>query len=392
MEMGKMKVLALNAGSSSLKACLYALDNDSSHPDPSPPLWQATAHWSDVGRGSVEETFEQLLESLWSGSTAVMKDPSEIDAVGHRVVHGGTAFSESVRITPDVRAAIVRSVELAPSHSRLELAGIETVDRILGPDTVQVAVLDTAFHASLPPAAFAYPGPYAWLEKGIRKYGFHGISHQYTAERTATILGRDINSLRLISCHLGNGCSLAAIRCGRSVDTTMGFTPLDGLMMGTRSGSVDPGILVYLLRHCGYSVDQLDSMLNHESGLLGVSGISADMRQILTAVKDGNTRAKLAFDVYVHSVRSHIGALLPSLGGLDALVFTAGVGENCASVRSAVCQGWDLLGLKLDADKNARSEVEGDISAADSLVRILVVKTQEQWKIAQECFRLARQR
>jgi acetate kinase len=253
---------------------------------------------------------------------------------------------------------------------------------------VQFAVFDTAFHRSLPPAAFVYPGPYAWLEQGIRRYGFHGISHHYTAQRTATILGRDLESLRLISCHLGNGCSLAAIRDGLCVDTTMGFTPLDGLMMGTRSGSVDPGILLHLLRRGGCSVDQLDSMLNHESGLLGVSGISADMRQILAAMQDGNPRAQLAFDAYVHSVKSHIGALLPSLHGLDALVFTAGIGENCAPVRSGVCQGWEVLGLKLDTDKNVQVRVDGDISRSESAVRILVIRAQEEWAMATECFRL----
>jgi acetate kinase len=402
-----MKILALNAGSSSLKACVYAIEENQSSLEALPPLWEARADWSlDPGQAEVriqaaqgsllekrihiaspKETFDLLLEPLRSATAT-----RDVEAVGHRVVHGGMVFRESTQITPEVRAGIARLVELAPSHNRLELEGIDAVDRILGPDTVQVAVFDTAFHASLSSSAFVYPGPYEWLERGIRRYGFHGISHQYTAERAARILDRDLKSLRLISCHLGNGCSVAAIREGHCVDTTMGFTPLDGLMMGTRSGSVDPGILIYLLRHCGYSVDQLDDVLNHESGLLGVSGISADMRDVLAAMAKGNSRARLAFDLYTHRVRSYVGAMLPSLDGLDALVFTAGVGENCAQVRSAVCEKFGFLGVKLDRGKNSQSQVEGQISAPDSLVRVLVVRTHEEWEIARECFRLVASR
>ncbi len=402
-----MNILALNAGSSSLKAALYAVDGSQLPDEPQPSSWSAHAEWADVpGKAAITvrangnafeeqieiastgEAFEPMMRFISSGSTGVLRDIGEIDVVGHRVVHGGLRFRDSTRITTEARSAIEQLRDLAPVHNQFALEGIDAVSRIMGPGGTQIAVFDTAFHASLPPAAYSYAGPYAWLEQGIRRYGFHGISHQYAAARAAKILGRDLRSLSLISCHLGGGCSVTAINGGRSVDTTMGFTPLDGLMMGTRSGSVDPGILIYLMRQREYSADQIDHTLNHESGLWGVSGISADMRQILAAKEQGNGRAQLAFEAYVHSVRRHIGAMLPSLTVLDALIFTAGVGENSPEIRSAVCDGLAFLGLALDPYKNAQSE-EGDISPADSPVRILVVKTREEWAIACESLRVA---
>jgi acetate kinase len=286
-----------------------------------------------------------------------------------------------------VKETIARLAELAPAHNPASLEGIEAIERILGA-VAQVAVFDTAFHAQMPEMAAVYPGPYEWLEQGIRRYGFHGISHQYCAARAAEILDRDLKDLRLVTCHLGNGCSLAAIRGGRSVNTTMGFTPLEGLMMGSRSGSIDPGLLLHLLRQPNYSVDRLDRILNQESGLEGISGISSDLREILAAMTQGNARAQLAFDAYVHSLRSHIGAMLASLGGLDALAFTAGIGEHAASVRAAACEAFAFLGLKLDLDKNAQSRADWDIAAPDSTVRVLVIRTQEDWEIARECWKL----
>jgi acetate kinase len=269
---------------------------------------------------------------------------------------------------------------------------MEIVAKLLGP-VPQVAVFDTGFHRTMPLAAATYPGPYDWFEQGIRRYGFHGINHQYCAQRAAQLLGKNLNSLKLVTCHLGNGCSLAAIREGRSVDTTMGFTPLEGLMMGTRSGSVDPGILTYLLRQRQVSGQQLDKVLNQKSGLLGVSGISSDMRQILAASKNGKeparmSRAKLAFDIYVHRLRSGIGAMVAVLGGIDALIFTAGVGENSPEVRAAVCDNFAFLGLRLDQGKNARLPLDEDISAPDATVRVLVIHAQEDWMIARECWNL----
>jgi len=418
-----MKILALNAGSSSQKSRLYEIDA-SLPKEPPAPLWEADADWTErqgvaevkikAGQGhqqpfqilqeSVpmdkrETIIKHMLASLWSGTTKVVEQPGEIDIVGHRVVHGGQEYRESTFINPDVKAAIQRFAVFAPSHNPANLEGIEAVEQIL-PHVPQVAVFDTAFHSHLPPATAVYPGPYAWFEQGIRRYGFHGISHEYCAHRTAQLLGRDLESLKLITCHLGNGCSLAAIQHGVSVDTTMGFTPMEGLMMGSRSGSVDPGILIHLLQHQGYSADQLDDTLNKASGLQGISGISSDMRQILKAMGEGNSRAKLAFDMYVYRLRVHIGMMLAALGELDALVFAAGIGENAAAVRAAACEGFGFLKLKLDAQKNSlmitdfvgsnqREPVDQDIATADSAVRVLVVHTQEDWMIAQECWKLA---
>jgi acetate kinase len=252
----------------------------------------------------------------------------------------------------------------------------------------QAVVFDTAFHTQMPEMAAVYSGPYEWLQQGIRRYGFHGISHQYCAARAAELLNRNLKDLRLLTCHLGNGCSLAAIRGGRSVNTTMGFTPLDGLMMGSRSGSIDPGLLLHLLRQPDYSVDRLDRILNQESGLQGISGISTDLREILAAMAQGNARAQLAFDAYVHSLGCHIVAMLASLGGLDALVFAAGIGEHAAAVRAAACEAFGFLGLKLDPERNAQSRSDWDIAAPDSKVRVLVIHTQEDWEIARECWKL----
>jgi acetate kinase len=407
MRNGAMKILVLNAGSSSQKSCLFEFKGEALS-SPSQPLWEAEIEWTHrevpaklkvtTARASLNETIKSesranaishLLKTLWSGPTRVIQEAGAIDIVGHRVVHGGLEYEQSTFVTPKVKDAISRLAELAPAHNPASLEGIEAVEQILGA-VPQVAVFDTAFHAQMPEMAAVYPGPYKWLEQGIRRYGFHGISHQYCAARAAELLNRNLKDLRLVTCHLGNGCSLAAIRGGRSVNTTMGFTPLEGLMMGTRSGSIDPGLLLHLLRQPNYSVDQLDRILNQESGLKGVSGISSDLREILAAMAQGNARAQLAFDAYVHSLRSHIGAMLASLGGLDALAFTAGVGEHAASVRAAACETFAFLGLKLDPEKNAQSRLDWDIAAPDSTVRVLVIHAQEDWEIARECWKLTR--
>jgi acetate kinase len=275
----------------------------------------------------------------------------------------------------------------APLHNRAELEGIDIIEKRLG-KVPQAAVFDTGFHRRLPEPAAAYPGPYEWLAQGIRRYGFHGINHQYCAERTVQLMGKDLQLLKLVTCHLGNGCSLAAIRDGRSVDTTMGFTPLEGLMMGTRSGSVDPGILTYLMRQGQFTGEQLDDLLNTKSGLLGISGVSSDMRQIVVAMKNSHPRAKLAFEIFVHRLQAGIGAMIAVLGGIDALVFTAGIGENSPEVRAAACANFGFLGLRLDPAKNAQPTADQDISLSDSAVRVLVVRAQEDWAIARDCWRL----
>ncbi|MBV9689690.1 MAG: acetate kinase [Ktedonobacteraceae bacterium] len=402
-----MKILVLNAGSSSQKSRCYEIS--SALPDLAPPpLWEADADWTGrqgfagitittaSGRTHKEEIqtdsrpaiIEHLLTSMWSGPTQVIARPSDIDMIGHRVVHGGQQYEQSTLITEAVKAAIRNFAVLAPAHNPANLEGIEVAGRLF-PNIAQVAVFDTAFHRHMPLAASVYPVPYQWFEQGIRRYGFHGISYQYCTERTAQILGKDPKSLRLIICHLGNGCSLAAIRDGHSIDTTMGFTPMEGLMMGTRSGSIDPGILLYLLREKGYSAEQLDTILNKESGLKGVSAVSGDLRQIMQAIADNNTQAKLAFDIYVHHLRFFVGAMLAVLGGVDALVFAGGVGEHSAVVRAGVCENFEFLGLKLDPQKNLQSPADQDIAARNSSVRVLVVHTQEDWAIAQECWKIA---
>jgi acetate kinase len=400
-----MNILVLNSGSSSQKAAVYSVAGSLGE-DPREPAWQGKIEW-DGARAEIQvrnhrgarisnqvevpsrkQATAQLLESIWSGPAAVAKSPSEISIAGHRVVNGGRELREPAIVTPQVKAAIERMAIFAPLHNRAELDGIETVEQKCG-SARQVAVFDTAFHTQIPDAAAVYPGPYEWLQQGIRRYGFHGINHQYCAQRAAQMLGKDLRSLRLITCHLGNGCSLAAIRDGHSVDTTMGFTPLEGLMMGTRSGSVDPGILTHLMRHEDLSGKQIDDLLNKRSGLLGISGLSSDMRQIVAAMKQGNARARLAFDIFVHRLRSGIGAMAAVLGGADVLVFSAGIGENSPEVRAEACEDFEYLGMQLDARKNAQPKLDADISGAQSSVRVLVIRAQEDWAIARECWRLA---
>jgi acetate kinase len=400
-----MNILVLNSGSSSQKSSLYEIGHGLPEHPPA-PVWEGKIEWDGdqaevhvrgsrganlqdrVKVASRAEAIAHLLDTLWSGKAQVISAPSEIDIVGHRVVHGGQQFKQPTLITPRVKAAIAGMAAFAPLHNRAELEGIDIVEKKIG-EVPQVAVFDTSFHSELPDAAAIYAGPYEWLARGIRRYGFHGINHQYCAGRAAQLLGRELNSLKLITCHLGNGCSLAAIRGGRSVDTTMGFTPLDGLMMGTRSGSVDPGILTYLMRQDALTGQQLDKLLNSQSGLLGISGLSGDMRQIIMAMKTGNARAKLAFEIFVHRLQSSIGAMLAVLGGLDCLVFTAGIGENSPEVRRAACATLGFTGLNLDDAKNSQVSEDQDVSVRHSPIRILVIRAQEDSAIAQACWRIS---
>jgi acetate kinase len=363
-----MRILAINVGSSSVKCSFFEAFGEADSPD------RVTERWSAQGSvdspDALRSALPRILDPLWKTSGP----PSELDAVAHRIVHGGIAHRDTTWLTPEVRSAIAEQAEFAPSHNRLELAAIEAMDRLLGDRSGrQIAVFDTAFHATIEPAAYVYPGPYEWIEKGIRRFGFHGISHAHAARRAAELLGCPLEELRLITCHLGNGCSLAAVHGGKSVDTTMGFTPADGLMMGSRCGSIDPGIPVYLLRHSGAGLrpadsgaDDLDRVFNRESGLKGISGLSGDMREILEAISAGNARAKLAFDMYAHHLCREVGAMLAVLGGLDAIVFTGGVGENCAPLRERVCAQLGFLGS----------------------LQVLVIKAEEEQQMARECCRL----
>jgi len=399
-----MKILVLNSGSSSQKSCIYEI-GEALPVSPPAPLWEGkiesenglsrlrTRDWAgrertdEVGQSDRAEATGRLLKELASGPARILEDKPEIAAVGHRIVNGGAEFTKAVFIDAAVKAAIEKMAAFAPLHNRVELEGIRLVEEIFA-GVPQVAVFDTGFHSSIPDAAAIYPGPYEWAEKGIRRYGFHGINHQYCAERAAGLLARPLTGFRAVSCHLGNGCSLAAIRDGKSVDTTMGFTPLEGLMMGTRSGSVDPGILTYLMREQGLNGTQLDDLLNKKSGLLGISGASSDMREIVAAAKQGNARAKLALDIFVHRLRAAIGAMAVCLQGLDALLFTAGIGENSPEIRAAACAGLGFIGIELDAEKNAAARGDTDISGPRSRLRVLVLKAQEDWAIAKQCWAL----
>jgi acetate kinase len=396
-----VKILVINAGSSSLKSSLFQTVEGKVE---SVPIWQAQADFTykpgetliqTRRRGRGWEPFPStspeaginllapLFQSLWQGKGSLLAEAGEINGVGHRVVHGGSLYQHPTLITLTVEQAIEQLIPLAPAHNPAALDGIRLLGQLL-PGIPQVAVFDTAFHQQMPPAAALYPLPFAWAEQGIRRYGFHGINHEYCARRAAEILNRPLEELRLITCHLGNGCSLAAIRGGKSVDTTMGYTPLEGLMMGSRSGSVDPGILIHQLRQ-GISVEELDQILNRESGLKGVSGLSSDMRAVLEAMEAGHERAELAFDLFVHRLRSQIGAMLMNLDRLDALVFSGGIGENSAPVRAATCAELGFLGIQIDPVLNAGSPRNCDISTFDAAVRVLVISAQEDWAIATAC-------
>ncbi|HKV47158.1 MAG TPA: acetate kinase [Candidatus Acidoferrales bacterium] len=401
-----MKVLVLNSGSSSQKTAVYEIDGQPVA-EPAAPVWQGTLEWTGDGAGASPgkpigasshghlhasnraEALKHLLEGFFKGNVSNAESTEGIALVGHRVVHGGPNYRTPVLITADVKTELAKVSAFAPLHNGAELEGMEVVESLL-PGVPQIAVFDTGFHRDIPDEAAIYPGPFEWVGLGIRRYGFHGINHQYCAERAAHMFGRQLDALKLVTCHLGNGCSLAAIRDGHSVDTTMGFTPLEGLMMGTRSGSVDPGILTYLMRQQHLQSQEIDDLLNKRSGLLGVSGVSSDMREVLTAREQGNPRAQLAFDMFANRLRAGIGAMVAVLGGIDALVFTAGIGENSPQVRAAACETLTFIGLGLDSRANAQCRPDMNIAACDSRVQVLVIRAQEDWAIANECWKLIR--
>jgi len=383
-----MNILLLNSGSSSLKAALMESADGT-------VLAHGLADWAGPAtryQFAGPDGKERSEEVPWKGHSRAVErfvadltvaQRSALAAVGHRVVHGGQ-FTSSVRITPEIRSRITALVELAPLHNPPSLEALAAAEAEL-PDVAHVAVFDTAFHATLPPEAHTYPVPEHWTRDwGIRRYGFHGLSHAYCARRAAALLGRRQEELRLVVCHLGHGCSASAVHGGKCVDTTMGFTPLDGLMMATRSGSIDPSIVLHVQQHHGLTPAQVEAALNRESGLLGVSGISADMRQVLAAAKGGHEQARLALGIYTHRVRQAIGALAVTMGGVDALVFTAGVGEHAGEIRASVCAGLDCLGLELDAQANAVCRPDADIARSTSRGRILVIATREDLTMLEE--------
>ena len=389
-----MKVLVINAGSSSLKYQLLDTDNqevlakglcerigiDGKFTYKAPG--KNTIDAVDVAMPTHSEAIQAVLNALVDADNGVIASMSEIEAVGHRVVHGGETFACSVKIDDAVMAALEECIPLAPLHNPANITGIKACQDCM-PGVPMVAVFDTAFHQTMPPVAYTYALPYEYYENDkVRRYGFHGTSHKYVAQRAAAMLGKDADQLKLISCHLGNGSSVTAIDGGKSVDTSMGFTPLAGLPMGTRSGDLDAGILEYLMGKYDLGIKEMVSILNKKSGVQGVSGVSSDFRDLENAHKEGNERAGLAVDMFNYGVKKLIGAYAAAMGGVDAVIFTAGVGENSASQRLAIASGLEFMGIKMDAEANNVRGKETVISTADSKVKVLLIPTNEELMIA----------
>ena len=338
----------------------------------------------DVAMPTHSEAIQAVLDALVDAENGVIGSMKEIDAVGHRVVHGGEKFAKSVVITDEVMQAIEECNPLAPLHNPANIIGIKACQELM-PGVPMVAVFDTAFHQTMPPVAYTYAIPYEYYEKDkVRRYGFHGTSHKYVSQRAADMLGKPIEQLKLISCHLGNGSSVTAIDGGKSVDTSMGFTPLAGLPMGTRSGDIDAGILEYLMNKYGMDIKEMVNVLNKKSGVMGVSGVSSDFRDLEEAFEQGNERAGLAVDMFNYGVKKLIGAYAAAMGGVDAIIFTAGVGENSASQRMAIASGLEFMGVKMDEDANKVRGEERVISAPDSKVTVLLIPTNEELMIAMD--------
>lgn len=397
-----MNILVINAGSSSLKYQLFDMKNESVLAKGKVErigMETAMLTHEPTGKHELREVSEildhtsairRVLRILIDPKEGVLRSIEEVHAAGHRVVHGGEAFSGSVRIDDRVKEEIKRLFDLAPLHNPGALTGILAVEANL-PSIPQVVVFDTAFHQTMPPAAFRYPIPNVFYRKhGVRRYGFHGTSHQYVSDRAAELIGKPLEEMKMITCHIGNGGSVTAILDGKSFDTSMGMTPLEGLMMGTRSGDIDPAIVPFAMDKEDLSLNEVNSMLNKHSGLFAVSGGMGDMREIIEAAEEGDRNAKLAFDMYEYRLRKYIGAYVAAMNGIDALVFTAGVGENSAHLRKAVCDKLTFLGIRLDDKANeARSGGDRKISSSDSRVEVWVIPTNEELMIARDTFREA---
>ena len=396
-----MNILVINAGSSSLN---YQLVDISTHKVVAKGLCERVGNEGSTHKHGIDDNefvyelplpdhtaaVQVVLDVLTKGPNAVIHDMSEIAAVGHRVVHGGEYFQKSALIDEDVIAKIDELAELAPLHNKAALAGIYACRKLM-PDTPMVAVFDTSFFQTLPPSAYMYPLPYDFYEKyGVRKYGAHGTSHRYIAERAADMLDEPLTDLRLITCHLGNGCSISAIDHGIPIDTSMGFTPLDGLMMGTRCGSIDPAIVTYLMEKLDLTPGEMNNIMNKQSGLLGISGISNDLRSVREASEAGDERAILAYEMYSSRVKKFIGQYFFMLGGADAIVLTAGVGENCEKMRRMIFTGLQSLGIILDPAKNKQRGFERFISSDKSEVSVIVIPTDEEYMIARDTYEIVR--
>lgn len=399
-----MKILVLNCGSSSLKYQLFNMDDEK-------VLAQGIAeriglndsilthktsngdkHKINFNFKNHKEALNKILELLTSKEYGVLKSLNEIDAVGHRVVHGGEKYSKAVLVNEDVKKSIKELFSLAPLHNPANLIGIEVCEELMK-NVPMVALFDTAFHQSMNLEEFLYAIPYElYEENGIRKYGFHGSSHKYVSEKAAEIAKKDIKNLKIISCHLGNGASLCAIKNGKSFDTTMGFSPLDGLVMGTRCGSIDPSIPLYLIKNNKLSVEEVDNILNKKSGVLGISSVSSDFRDIEDEAKKGNKKASLALDIFHYRIKKQIGAYIAALNGVDIIIFTAGVGENGPETREAILKDMDFFGIILDKEKNkVRGKIQ-EISAKNSKVKVFVIPTNEELVIARETKKILEQK
>lgn len=332
-----------------------------------------------------------ILKALADSKHGVLKSLNEINAVGHRVAHGGEYFSESVRVTEEAKAKIKALGEIAPLHNPANLKGIETMEKLL-PSVPQVAVFDTSFHQTLPKKAFVYGIPYEYYQKyGVRRYGFHGTSHKFVAEKACRLLGWNITEKKIITCHLGNGASITAIKGGKSIDTSMGFTPVAGLVMGTRAGDLDLGALMYICEKEGFNLEQANTLVNKQSGVQGISGVSSDFRELTTAMDAGNERAALAIDVFVYNVKKYIGAYAAAMNGVDLIIFTGGIGENDQPVREAVCADMDYLGIKINNELNATTKSKDVVlSTEDAKTKVMVVTTDEELVIAMDTMRLSK--
>ena len=391
-----MKVLVINCGSSSLKYQLIDMNTYAvmceglveriglegavlTHKNPIKEKYVVQRNFKNH-----KEAIELVLETLLDKKHGVIDDISDIYAVGHRVVHGGEKYSNSVLIDDEVLTYLEECIKLAPIHNPPNIIGIKVCMKLM-PNTPMIAVFDTAFHQTMPEVAYIYPIEYSlYKDYGIRKYGFHGTSHKYVSQKLGEVLNKDIKDMKIISCHLGNGASICAIKEGKSIDTSMGFTPLAGIAMGTRSGNIDPSISTYLIEECGYTPEEANESLNKKSGVLGISGVSSDFRDLEKAALEGNERAKLALDIFYYRIRGQIAAYAAHMGGVDAIIFTAGIGENSTVTRKTCLEGMDFLGIEID-DKwnNVRGEVV-EISSETSKVKVYVIPTNEELMIAKE--------
>ena len=397
-----MKTLVINCGSSSLK---YQLIDMSTEESMVQGLVERIGIEGSILTQKVEgkdkyiintnikdhkDAIKLVLEALVDSIHGVIKSMDEISAVGHRVVHGGEKYSDSVLIDDEVLKSIKDCIVLAPLHNPPNVIGIEACKELM-PNTPMVAVFDTAFHQTMPKHAYICPVQYELYEKyGVRKYGFHGTSHKYVSYKVAETMGKDIKDLKIITCHLGNGCSLAAVKNGKSVDTSMGFTPLAGVMMGTRSGSIDPSVISFLIEQHGYTIEQIDELLNKKSGILGISGVSSDFRDVLEAAESENERAKLALEIFYYKVRTQIAAYAGAMGGVDVIVFTAGIGENSSITRREILKGLEFFGFTINTEKNELRGKIQEISNEDSRVKVYVVPTNEELMIARDTAKLVK--